>query len=86
MIQAIIHNGHVEVQGPIPESWEGQTVKIVPLTPDDPLPDLDRRLAELHALGPMEFDPDERTLVACELEQLNKVSTIAMSRVAGNSQ
>ena len=59
MIEAIIHNGQIDVQTPIPEAWEGQMVKIVPLTPDDSLPDLDRRLAQLHALGPMEFDPDE---------------------------
>jgi hypothetical protein len=76
VIEAIIHNGQVEVQVPIPESWEGQTVKIVPLTPDDPLPDLDRRLEELHAMGPMEFDEDERRIVERELEELNRQSTI----------
>jgi hypothetical protein len=34
-------------------------VKILPLTPDDPMPDLEERLAALRALGPMEFDPGE---------------------------
>ena len=86
MIQALIHNGQIEVQSPIPEAWEGQLVKIVPLMPDDSIPDLDRRLVELHAMGPIELDPDERTLVASELEELNKVSTIAMVRIAGKSQ
>jgi hypothetical protein len=86
VIEAIIHNGQVEVQTPIPEAWEGQTVKIVPLTPDDPLPDLERRLAELHAMGPVEFDTDERRFVERELEELNRQSTAAMNRLAGFSQ
>jgi hypothetical protein len=34
-------------------------VKTVPLTPDDPIPDLEERLAALDALGPMEFEPGE---------------------------
>jgi hypothetical protein len=34
-------------------------MKILPLTPDDPLPDLEERLAALRALGPMEFEPGE---------------------------
>jgi hypothetical protein len=39
-------------------------VKIVPMTPDDPQPDLEERLAALQALGPMEFEPGERELAA----------------------
>ena len=39
MIRARVHKGRVEIQDPIPEEWEGQSVKILPLTPDDPLPD-----------------------------------------------
>jgi hypothetical protein len=27
------------------------------MTPDDPMPGLEEWLAELHAMGPMEFDP-----------------------------
>jgi hypothetical protein len=74
MVQARIHKGKVEVQDPIPPTWEGQIVKIVPLTPDDPLPDLDRLLAELHALGPMEYEPGEREAIERELEAHDRLS------------
>jgi hypothetical protein len=59
MIQARIRDGRIEVQDPIPVEWEGQLVKLVPLTPDDPLPDLEERLAALAALGPVELTPGE---------------------------
>ena len=85
MVHALIHNGQVEVQGPIPDTWEGQVVKIMPLTPDDPIPDLERRLADLHALGPVEIDPDERERVAAELRELNKISVAATSRLTGTT-
>jgi hypothetical protein len=52
MLHARIHQGRVEVQDPIPKEWEGQPVKILPLTPDDPLPDLEERLAALEPLSP----------------------------------
>jgi hypothetical protein len=55
MIRAAVRQGRLEIQDPIPEEWEGQSVKIVPLTPDDPQPDLEERLAALQALGPVEF-------------------------------
>ncbi len=74
MVHAIIQNGHVEVQEPIPEAWEGQSVKIEPLTPDDPLPDIEARLAALHQLGPVELDPDERARMDDELKALNEIS------------
>ena len=68
MIQARIHEGRIEAQEPIPEEWEGQLVGIVPLTPDDPMPNLDARLAALHALGPMEYEPGEREAIHLALE------------------
>src|SRR5262245_37315998 len=64
MIRARVRQGRVEIQDPIPEDWEGQSVKILRMTPDDPLPDLEERLAALQALVPAEFDPDERNLAA----------------------
>lgn len=64
MIQARVKHGQLEVQDPLPPAWEGQFVKLVPLTPDDPLPDLDQRIAELHAMGAMEFEPGEREAIA----------------------
>jgi hypothetical protein len=81
MIQAQIRQGRVEVQDPIPASWEGQTVNIVPLTPEDPLPDLEGRLAALHRMGPVEFEPGEREQMAAELEELNRVSAAAMAGI-----
>ena len=41
MIRGRVRQGRVEVDEAIPASWEGQEVKIIPLTPDDALPDLD---------------------------------------------
>jgi hypothetical protein len=84
MIRARIQQGRVETQEPIPAEWEGQVVKIVPLTPDDdPLPGLEQRLAALHAMGPMEFEPGERELIANALEELNRVSKSAMESIPG---
>jgi hypothetical protein len=84
MIEARIHQGRVEVQDPIPEEWEGQLVKIVPMTPDDPLPALEDRLAALHALGPMEFEPAERELIAAALAELDRISKEAMQTIGGS--
>lgn len=83
MVQARIHQGRVEVQEPIPQEWEGQLVKISPMTPDDPLPDLEECLAALHALGPMELEPAERELVAGALAELDRISNAAMQTSAG---
>ena len=82
MIRARIHQGRVEPQESLPDGWEGQTVKIVPLTPDDPIPDLEMRLAALHALGPVELDPDEREAGARDLEEMDKLSRAAMQKLA----
>jgi hypothetical protein len=81
MVHAIIQQGRVEVQTPIPSDWEGQTVKIVPLTPDDPLPDLDIRLAQLHAMGPMEFEPGEREAIALALEEMDRLGRDQMRKL-----
>jgi hypothetical protein len=84
MLRARIHHGRVEVQDPIPKDWEGQPVKILPLTPEDPLPDLEERLAALAALGAMEFEPGERELVGQVLGQMDHLSRDAMQKIAGN--
>jgi hypothetical protein len=78
MLRARIHQGRVEVQDPIPKDWEGQLVKILPLTPDDPTQDLEYRLAAMEALGPMEFEPRERQLVGQVLGELDRLSRDAM--------
>jgi hypothetical protein len=74
MIQARVHHGRIEVQEPIPESWEGRLVGVVPLTPNDPLPDLETSLAALHALGPTEFEPGEQEWIARELSHLDRMT------------
>jgi hypothetical protein len=79
MVQAHIHQGRVEVDDPIPAAWEGRAVKIVPLAPDDPIPDLDQRLAELHALGAMEHLPGEQQAIDQELLKLNRLSQQALA-------
>jgi hypothetical protein len=82
MIRARVRKGRVEPQDPIPDEWEGQTVKIVPLTPDDPIPDLEERLAAFHALGPMEYDPGEREAIEQILEEQDRISRAAMQKLA----
>ena len=82
MLQARIHRGRIEVEDPIPKEWEGQRVKILPLTPEDPLPDLEERLAALAALGPVEFEPGERDRAAQVLEDLDRRSRDAMQKIA----
>ena len=84
MLHARIHQGRVEIQDPIPKEWEGQLVKILPLTPDDPLPDLEERLAALQALGPMEFEPGERELAGQVLGELDRLSRDAMRKIVGS--
>jgi hypothetical protein len=54
------------------------------MTPDDPLPDLEERLAALHALGPMEFEPGEREQIALALQDLDAVSKAALQRIPGS--
>lgn len=80
MIQARIHEGRIEVQEPIPQSWEGRQVRIVPSTPDDRSPDLEENLAALHALGPMEFEAGEREWIDGELEELDRISQESMAQ------
>jgi hypothetical protein len=84
VIQARIHQGCIEVQDPIPEGWEGQLVKILPMTPDDPLPPLEEWLAALHAIGAMEFEPGERERMAGYLAELDRISKDAMQTIAGS--
>lgn len=84
MIRARVQQGRVEIQEPLPEEWEGQFVKILPLTPDDPLPDLEERLAALQALGPMEFEPGEQEMAAHLLAEQDRLSRAAMEKLTGD--
>jgi hypothetical protein len=84
MIQARIYQGRVEIQDPIPEEWEGHLVKIVPLTPDDPLTDLEERLAILQALGPVEIEPDEREHIGELLAEMDRLGRETMQKLGGS--
>ena len=53
-------------------------VKVLPMTPDDPMPDLEEWLAALRAMGPMEFDASERELIAETLMEFDQISKAAM--------
>lgn len=81
MIQARIRQGQVELQQPVPDEWEGQVVKLLPMTPDDPLDDLEGRLAALHALGLMEYDSGEREGIASMLEAMDRKSRDALQNL-----
>ena len=83
MIRARILQGKVTAQEPIPEAWEGQMVKIMLLSPDDALPDLDRRLEDLHGMGQMEFEEGEQERIEKVLEEFNRLSKGAMGQILG---
>ena len=88
MVHARINHGVVEVQDPIPEAWEGQIVKLVPLTPDDltpddDIPDLEEKLAAFHALGPAEYEPGEREAIAEALGELDRLGKEKLRRRTG---
>ena len=83
MIRGRVLRGRVEVEETIPQSWEGQEVKIMPLTPDDSLPELDEWLKTLDAMGPMEYEPGERELIERELSALDERSRESVARMMG---
>jgi hypothetical protein len=83
MIQARIRKGQVEVLDPIPREWEGQMVKIMPLMPDDPLPDPEEWLAKMKAMGPMEYEPGEKEMIEKDLAEMGRISKEAMKKMAG---
>jgi hypothetical protein len=82
MVVGRIEHGHIQLAAALPVEWEGQTVKIEPCTPDDVLPDLEGQLAALHALGPMEFEHDERKANEREIATMNELSRIQMQHLS----
>ena len=59
MLTAKIHDGRIEPEQPIPDGWEGLTVQILPLLPEELTDDLEQRLALFHGLGATEFADGE---------------------------
>lgn len=87
MIRARVQNGRLKLLGRIPRSWEGCVVTIQPadeedLTPDDPIPDLEERLAAIHALLPMQWAPGEQEQFELELKEMDRISREKMERLA----
>ncbi len=76
MIRVRIRQGRVELLDPIPEEWEGQTFQLVALTPDDPMLDLEEALAALKALGPTEYEPGEREMIAEAMAERKRLSLV----------
>lgn len=58
----------------------------MPLTPDDPHPDLDQRLAALHALGAVELDQDEKERIAAKLDEIDQISKEQMSGITSHGE
>jgi hypothetical protein len=82
MIVGRVEHGRIELASALPEEWEGQAVKIEPCTPDDSSPDLGQRLAALHALGPMEYEPGEQRRIEQALAAMNDLSRTQMQVLA----
>jgi hypothetical protein len=74
MVHARVQKGRLKLLEPLPKSWEGLEVTIAPATPDDPIADLEEKLAALHALGPMEWVPGERERIEQELKEHDRIS------------
>jgi hypothetical protein len=51
-------------------------------SPDQSMPDIQQRLAALHALGPMEYEPGERERIEQALASLDELSREQMQRLA----
>jgi hypothetical protein len=78
MMVGRVEQGHIQLHSALPEEWEGQTVKIEPCTPDDPLPDVAHRLQRLHAMGLMEYEPGEQARIEQALATMNDLSRAQM--------
>jgi hypothetical protein len=82
MIVGRVEQGQIQLASALPEAWEGQIVKIEPCSPDDAQPDLKQRLAALHALGPMEYEPGEKAKIEQALAALDDLSRTHLQHLA----
>ena len=74
MLTAKIHEGRIEPEQPIPDIWEGLTVQVLPLLPDELADDLEQRLTALHNLGAVEFDDGEEQQITEALSEMDRRS------------
>jgi hypothetical protein len=84
MIVGRVEHGRIQLTSALPQEWEGQTVKIEPCAPDDAIENLAERLTALHALGPMEFEPGEKSRMEQELAAMNALSRAQMQQLAND--
>lgn len=82
MVVGRVEDGRIQLTAALPVAWEGQAVKIEPCTPDDAVPDLEQRLAALHSLGPMEYEPGEQRRMEQSVAAMNDLSRAQMQDLA----
>jgi hypothetical protein len=81
MVRARVKQGRIELCDAMPAAWDGQMVELIPLGPEAPIDDLEERLAALHNLGAMEFEPGERRRITRALNEMDQLSKKAMHRL-----
>ncbi len=81
MLTAKIHEGRIEPEQPIPDVWEGLTVQVLPLPPEELADDLEQRLAAFHALGATEFADGEARRITEALSEMDRRSRDEIARL-----
>ena len=81
MLTAKIHEGRIEPEQPIPDVWEGLTVQVLPLLPDELADDLEQRLTALHDLGAAEFADGEEQQITEALSEMDRRSRDEVARL-----
>ena len=74
MLTSKIHEGRIEPEQPIPDVWEGLTVQVLPLLPEELADDLEQRLTALHDLGAAEFADGEEQQITEALSEMDRRS------------
>jgi redox-regulated HSP33 family molecular chaperone len=80
MLTAKIRDGRIETDEPIPDLWEGLTVQILPLAPDEIAEDFEQRLKALHELGAAEFEDGEVEQISTALTEMDRQSRDEVAR------
>ena len=80
MLTAKVHEGRIEPEQPIPDMWEGLTVQVVPLLPEERADDLEQRLTALQELGAAEFGDGEEQQITEALSEMDRRSREEIAR------
>ena len=81
MLTAKIRDGRIEADEPMPDSWEGLSVQILPLPLEALADDLEQRLKALHELGAAEFEDGEEERIREALTEMDRRSREDISRL-----